>query len=206
MSERTEQTEPAERNDTEGEELNQYLRETIDDPEAWEDVTPDYSKPAAISLRLPTPLLARVRRLADERGIGYTSLMREWIEQRVAIEERGTHGDPGMPMIWSVASIENLASSVLTFRDVLQRSADDFQTRADLALTELSAAPLKEGRLLASKGGAAEAEPQEVPPPGQPKGRKAAVREAAPRKAREVAAEETKTRKAKGSRRSPAPR
>lgn len=41
-----------------------------------------------VSIRLDAEDAVRLRRVADARGVGYTSLLREWIRERLYAEER----------------------------------------------------------------------------------------------------------------------
>lgn len=41
------------------------------------------------SLRLPRDVMEGLRKVADERGIKVTALMRDWLEQRLAIDGTG---------------------------------------------------------------------------------------------------------------------
>jgi len=45
----------------------------------------------SISLRLPSPLLARIRELANERDVPYQSLMKVYLSDRVRGELKVTH-------------------------------------------------------------------------------------------------------------------
>jgi len=44
----------------------------------------------SISLRLPSPLLARIKGLANEKDVPYQSLMKVYLSERVAEERRTT--------------------------------------------------------------------------------------------------------------------
>ena len=48
-------------------------------------------KKKLISLRLDTPHLARLKEIAATRGIGYLTLMRMWILERLSREHRPAH-------------------------------------------------------------------------------------------------------------------
>ena len=43
-----------------------------------------------VTIRLPASLRARIRRLAERRGMGYQTLARQWLMERCDAEERGT--------------------------------------------------------------------------------------------------------------------
>ncbi|MDP2905140.1 MAG: CopG family antitoxin [Candidatus Omnitrophota bacterium] len=48
-------------------------------------------KKKLVSLRLDTPQLACLKEIAAERGIGYLTLMRMWIIERLTREHRPAH-------------------------------------------------------------------------------------------------------------------
>ena len=59
----------------------------------------DETNPApmvTISLRLPAAVLNEVRAIADDRGVKYTAVLREWIEGRVAKE--GASDEASIPV------------------------------------------------------------------------------------------------------------
>ncbi|MEV6690808.1 hypothetical protein AB0M35_04950 [Micromonospora sp. NPDC051196] len=61
------------------------LAELIDDSQAVELPVPDTDTPmVSRSVRLPLETYERVRAAADARGIGVTTLMRQWIEAGLA--------------------------------------------------------------------------------------------------------------------------
>jgi hypothetical protein len=70
------------------------LEADASDPDAWEDdPAPASTKRvlgAQVTIRLDPELAERARRIADAHRVGYTSLLRRWIEERVQVEEFGT--------------------------------------------------------------------------------------------------------------------
>ncbi|WP_327039758.1 hypothetical protein [Micromonospora maris] len=61
------------------------LAELIDESRAVELPVPDTDTPmVSRSVRLPLETYERVRAAADDRGIGVTTLMRQWIEAGLA--------------------------------------------------------------------------------------------------------------------------
>ncbi|MGW0433174.1 hypothetical protein ACWDV4_11625 [Micromonospora sp. NPDC003197] len=68
------------------------LAELIDDSQPAELPTPDTDVPmVSRSVRLPLETYERVRAAADARGIGVTTLMRQWIEAGLAdLDESAT--------------------------------------------------------------------------------------------------------------------
>jgi predicted DNA-binding protein len=68
------------------------LAELIDDSQPVELPTPDTDQPmVSRSVRLPLDTYERVRAAAEARGIGVTTLMRQWIEAGLAdLDESAT--------------------------------------------------------------------------------------------------------------------
>ena len=61
------------------------IADLIDDRPGVQVPTPDSDVPmVSRSVRLPLDLYERVRSAADERGLGVTTLMRQWIEAGLA--------------------------------------------------------------------------------------------------------------------------
>ena len=59
------------------------------DASAWDDdpAPKGHQTPrlgASITLRLPPELAEEIRSIADLRGVAYTAMLREWLEERVA--------------------------------------------------------------------------------------------------------------------------
>ena len=48
-------------------------------------------KKKLISLRLDTPQIASLKKIASSRGLGYLSLIRSWITERLSKEHRASH-------------------------------------------------------------------------------------------------------------------
>ena len=74
--------------------LRAQARKDANDPAAWEEVPQAESTTrrrgglgAQVTLRLSPEYAERLRRIAGVRGLGYTSLLREWVEQRIRREE-----------------------------------------------------------------------------------------------------------------------
>jgi hypothetical protein len=58
------------------------------DPDAWEDDPPPAGTPkrvlgTSVTIRLEPELAEQLRRLAATQGVGYTSMIRGWIEDRL---------------------------------------------------------------------------------------------------------------------------
>jgi len=77
-------------------ELRARVERDSDDPDAWEEapqIAPGIrrrgSLGAQVTLRLNPDYAEKLRRIAGVRGVGYTSLLREWVEQRIRREEVG---------------------------------------------------------------------------------------------------------------------
>lgn len=76
--------------DRDDDKLAQQLESDAPHSEAWEDEPPAESTrrlAAQISLRLDERQAAALRRIAGLAGIGYTSLLRDWIDERLRLEE-----------------------------------------------------------------------------------------------------------------------
>ncbi len=63
----------------------------LEDPSAWEDDPPPDSRPkhklaTQVTVRLTPHLAEQIREIASSAGIGYTSLVRQWIEERASEE------------------------------------------------------------------------------------------------------------------------
>ena len=63
--------------------------------DVWDDlaparitVAPTVLSEAAMSIRLPAAALERLRRRADQKGLGHTTLARMWLLERLEHEER----------------------------------------------------------------------------------------------------------------------
>ena len=52
-------------------------------------LTADQSESTTISLRMDPRMLARIKRLARTRYLGYQSMMKQWIAERLEAELRG---------------------------------------------------------------------------------------------------------------------
>jgi predicted DNA binding CopG/RHH family protein len=52
-------------------------------------LTADQSESTTISLRMDPRMLARIKRLARSRYLGYQSMMKQWIAERLEAELRG---------------------------------------------------------------------------------------------------------------------
>ena len=48
-------------------------------------------KKKLISLRLETPQIITLKRIASSRGLGYLSMLRSWITERISKERRVSH-------------------------------------------------------------------------------------------------------------------
>ena len=70
------------------------------DEEAWIEVAaPEVAKRtlgAQVTLRLDADKAEEIRRVAARRGVGYTSLIRVWVEERLADELRGFSSLPDL--------------------------------------------------------------------------------------------------------------
>lgn len=98
----------------------QLLREAQAAEEAWSGLddtalvrarakSPD---PAQVySVRIPVERIDRLRRLADERGVKPTALMREWVLQRLAAEELTVRA-PEERMVELLGEAQRLAAAV----------------------------------------------------------------------------------------------
>jgi len=76
------------------EELAAQLEREANDPQAWQDEpTPAErgSLGAQVSVRLTPQQAAVLRRIARDRGVGYTSLLREWVAERLRLETARVH-------------------------------------------------------------------------------------------------------------------
>lgn len=67
------------------------IEETFDDESQWEDdpapTVPDKNRLAAqVTIRLSPDVAEQLRRIAALEGVGYTSLIRRWVEERAANE------------------------------------------------------------------------------------------------------------------------
>lgn len=83
MSKRSRQTEQR---------LAREMERDFDDPAAWEpDPAPAGTTRAAlgaqITIRLDEALAARLRDVAQGRRVGYTALIRQWVEERLQWED-----------------------------------------------------------------------------------------------------------------------
>lgn len=85
------------------EQATQEYEDAIQDPSAWDDdPAPDASKEGLstqVTIRLDAELANQVRRLAREQEIGYTSLIREWVAERVEEESRRRYVLPMPPQV-----------------------------------------------------------------------------------------------------------
>lgn len=74
------------------ERLAREMERDFDDPAAWEPApTPPgvgrTALGAQITIRLDENLAARLRRIAQSRRVGYTALVRQWVEDRLRWED-----------------------------------------------------------------------------------------------------------------------
>ena len=80
--------------------LAEQLEADAFDEDAWiEDAAPEVAKRtlgAQVTLRLDADKAEEIRRVAARRGVGYTSLIRVWVEERLADELRGFSSLPDL--------------------------------------------------------------------------------------------------------------
>ncbi len=63
----------------------------------WESATPVRLRVAknlseGVTIRFDPETLAEIRRFADERGIGPSTLLRMWVRERLMVETKGSQG------------------------------------------------------------------------------------------------------------------
>lgn len=103
------------------EKLAAQLDEDLDDDTAWEDdPAPEGARKrrlgAQVTVRLDAAHAELLRRIAKRRGVGHTSLVRSWVEERLAKEASGTvvmalqHAQPGAASGGEVVQITGNAS------------------------------------------------------------------------------------------------
>jgi len=68
------------------------LEAEVSDDSAWEETAPSTGKrrdglATQISVRLDPEQAARLRRIAADLGLGYTSLLRQWVDERLKAED-----------------------------------------------------------------------------------------------------------------------
>lgn len=73
------------------------FEETFDDESAWEDdpapgVGAKHRLATQVTVRLSADVAEQLRRIATTEGVGYTSLIRRWIEERAAEEVSAVSG------------------------------------------------------------------------------------------------------------------
>lgn len=56
----------------------------------WEEHVPSAEPMVTYALRLPKPVIDRLRSVAQARNVKVSTLMREWLEERLTLE---SHGD-----------------------------------------------------------------------------------------------------------------
>gem|GEM_PF-6065542 len=85
------------------------------DPEAWETDVPRGDKKrlgAQVTVRLDPDDAERLRRIAAAKRVGYTSLVRAWIIERLAIEDMRISMSP--PRVQYAATVVSGGSTTLT--------------------------------------------------------------------------------------------
>ncbi|MBI2171899.1 MAG: hypothetical protein HYU30_07790 [Chloroflexi bacterium] len=58
------------------------------------DAIPRAKAATAISIRLPTAMLAVLKAFAEREGVGYQALMKRWLDERIREERRKLAGPP----------------------------------------------------------------------------------------------------------------
>lgn len=74
---------------------NTDLSENIEQAQ-WEEPEPVAEPMVTYALRLPKPIIDRLRGVARERGIKVSTLMREWLAERLTLE--GQDADASVPV------------------------------------------------------------------------------------------------------------
>jgi hypothetical protein len=80
------------------EELAARLEREASDPRAWEDDnvpdTPERGLGTTITVRLDADTTRALRDHASVLGVGYTTLLRTWVQERLALESRREYAAP----------------------------------------------------------------------------------------------------------------
>lgn len=74
---------------------NTDLSENIEQAQ-WEEPEPVPEPMVTYALRLPKPVIDRLRNAARDRGIKVSTLMREWLEERLTLQ--GQDSDASVPV------------------------------------------------------------------------------------------------------------
>jgi hypothetical protein len=69
---------------------NADLSENIEQAQ-WEEPEPASEPMVTYALRLPKPVIDRLRDAARQRGVKVSTLMREWLEERLTLQAENAH-------------------------------------------------------------------------------------------------------------------